>query len=195
MMLTVQSIKQWSSILKYKHYYFGQQNLRFIQLSSSSHFKVNIANKHSNTVENENHKKTKILYDGECSICKIEINILRKFAKKEHLEYIDITSPNYDPVLYNGVTYEDAMKEMHVIEDGKVYLRADAIRKMYDSVGLKWLSNFTRLPIIAPICDKLYVKFAEYRLKRALKHCDTSRCSVKLKSLKYEQEKGKSDTI
>ena len=110
-----------------------------------------------------------------------------KFAKKEHLEYVDITSPNYDPKLYNGVTYEEAMKEMHVIENDKIYLKADAIRKMYDSVGLKWLSNFTRLPVIAPICDKLYVKFAEYRLNRALKNCDTSRCSTKLKSLKQDR--------
>ena len=87
------------------------------------------------------------------------------------------------------MTYEDAMKEMHVIENDKIYLKADAIRKMYDSVGLRWLSNFTRLPVIAPICDKLYVKFAEYRLNRALKNCDTSRCSIKVKSLKQEQGK------
>ena len=189
-MLTAQSTRKWSSILQYKHYFSRQQNLRFIQLSPSSHFKINLAAKHSTAFENENHKKTKILYDGECSICRVEINLLRKFARKENLEYIDITSPNYDPILFNGVTYEDAMKEMHVIEDGKVYLKADAIRKMYDSVGLKWVSNFTRLPIIAPMCDKIYVKFAEYRLARALKSCDTSRCSTKLKTLKYEQKKG-----
>merc|ERR1712227_490236 len=133
----------------------------------------------------------------------------KHFARKQNLQNIQLVSSshfkveaanNYSTqsgsedstkttILYDGVTYEDAMKEMHVIEGDKVYLKADAIRKMYDSVGLKWLSNFTRLPIIAPICDKLYVKFAEYRLNRALKHCDTSRCSTKLKALKLEQKK------
>jgi len=187
-MLAVQSRKLLSSVHQFK-YSFRNQNLQNIQLASSSYFKVEVANNYSTQSGSEDLKKTKILYDGECSICRVEINLLRKFAKKEHLEYVDITCPSYDPILYNGVTYEDAMKEMHVIEGGKVYLKADAIRKMYDSVGLKWLSNFTRLPIIAPICDKLYVKFAEYRLNRALKHCDTSRCSTKLKALKSEQKK------
>ena len=132
--------------------------------------------------------RTKILYDGECSICMVEISVLRRFAKQTGLEYIDITSPDYDPSLHSGISYEEAMKEMHVIVNDKVYLKADAIRKMYDAVGLKWLSNFSRLPIISPICDRLYIIFAKYRLKRALKNCDTSRCSIKLIALKKSIE-------
>ena len=191
MAFSARSIRQWSSILKSKRYHVKQQNLKFLHCTPSTHFKNNIINQKSEAFNDAESSKTKILYDGECSICRVEINLLQKFASKEHLEYVDITSPNYDPSLYNGVTYEDAMKEMHVIENDKIYLKADAIRKMYDSVGLRWLSNFTRLPVIAPICDKLYIKFAEYRLNRALKNCDTSRCSIKLKSLKQEQEQGK----
>ncbi|XP_050414673.2 uncharacterized protein LOC126828737 [Patella vulgata] len=127
---------------------------------------------------------TKILYDGECKICLAEISILRRLPSKKTLEFVDITKEEYKPELYNGITYEDAMKEMHVIANEKVYVKADAIRKMYDEVGLTWLANFTRLPKIAPYWDKLYVKFAQYRLERALKNCDTGSCSVKLKALK-----------
>ena len=191
MAFVAQRTRQWFSILEIQRCCFQQPISRSFHPSSSSHFKIDQVNKTSKTLTDEKQNKTKILYDGECSICRVEINLLRKFARKEHLEYVDITSPSYDPSLYNGVTYEDAMKEMHVIDNDKVYLKADAIRKMYDSVGLKWLSNFTRLPVIAPICDKLYIKFAAYRLNRALKNCDTSRCSIKLKALKDEQEKGK----
>lgn len=187
MALSTQCTKQCSSIFRMKRTFINQQNLRSFRVTSTSHFKVDRVNNISKALKNDDQSKTKILYDGECSICRVEINLLQKFAKKEHLEYVDITSPDYDPKLYNGVTYEDAMKEMHVIENDKIYLKADAIRKMYDSVGLKWLSNFTRLPVIARICDKLYVKFAEYRLNRALKNCDTSRCSTKLKSLKQDR--------
>lgn len=131
---------------------------------------------------------TKILYDGECAICMMEISVLKRFNKRNNLHFVDITLPDYKPSLYNGITYEQAMKEMHVVQGKQVFIKADAIRKMYDSVGLSWLSNFTRLPVIAPFCDKLYVLFAKYRLKRALKHCDTSKCSIKLKALKEEIE-------
>ena len=156
----------------------------FVPSTSAQLFNLERRIEYSTKVQIEQKKGTKILYDGECSICMAEISILRRFFKTKGLEYVDITSPTYDPNLYNGITYEDAMKEMHVIADDKVYLKADAIRKMYDSVGLNWLSSFSRLPVIAPMCDKLYLTFSVYRLQRALKNCDIDRCSIKLKLLK-----------
>ncbi|ESO85233.1 hypothetical protein LOTGIDRAFT_69227, partial [Lottia gigantea] len=106
-----------------------------------------------------------ILYDGECSICQVEISLLKRLPSRQYVDYVDITKADYKPELYHGVTYEQAMKEMHVISNDKVYVKADAIRKMYEVVGLKWLADFSRRPTIAPYCDKLYIKFAKYRLE------------------------------
>ena len=42
-------------------------------------------------------------------------------ARNRPVEFIDINQPQFISEAYNGVTYEDAMKEMHVIgADGKV---------------------------------------------------------------------------
>ena len=56
-----------------------------------------------------------VLYDGECNICMKEIGILQKFAKKRPVDFIDINTPSFTAKNYSGVTYEMAMKEMHVI--------------------------------------------------------------------------------
>ena len=182
-------VRPYSLISYSKNSSINQSSPCSILRNSFSPPSVEHNHQYSSKIDNKGTKTTKILYDGECSICRVEISILRRFAKKENLEYVDITSPNYDPNLYNGITYEQAMKEMHVINDNTVYLKADAIRKMYDSVGLNWISNISRLPIISPFCDKLYVKFAEYRLQRALKNCDSSKCSIKLKALRDSIER------
>ncbi|KAK7503492.1 hypothetical protein BaRGS_00005413 [Batillaria attramentaria] len=127
----------------------------------------------------------KVLYDGECNICMKEINILKRVASKRPVDFVDITAPGYQADKYSGITYEMAMKEMHVIgADGKVYTQGDAIREMYRACGLGWLAAATQVPGIELACNKLYVKFAEYRLQKALDRCDSGSCSVKLKHLR-----------
>ena len=74
-----------------KRTFINQQNLRAFRVTSTSHFKVDQMNNISKALKNDNQSKTKILYDGECSICRVEINLLQKFAKKEHLEYVGIS--------------------------------------------------------------------------------------------------------
>ena len=63
-----------------------------------------------------------VLYDGECNICMHEIRVLQKLARKKPVDFVDINSSSFTSEAYRGVTYEQAMKEMHVIgADGKVY--------------------------------------------------------------------------
>ena len=66
-----------------------------------------------------------VLYDGDCKICAIEIAGLKWLTRKrDTVLFVDITDMNYEPLNNGGVTYEDAMKEMHVIDpDGKVNIQ------------------------------------------------------------------------
>ncbi|XP_005098995.1 uncharacterized protein At5g50100, chloroplastic [Aplysia californica] len=129
---------------------------------------------------------TKVLYDGECRLCEIEISALKRFSNgKGAVLFTDITQPEYDPQGNGGVTYERAMKEMHVIApDGQVLTQGDAIRQMYRACGLGWVAKATELPGIRSVCDRLYVHFAEYRLNKALDRCDGNSCSIKLQHLR-----------
>ena len=50
-----------------------------------------------------------------------EIRILQMLARKRLVDFIDINKPSFTAETFSGVTYEMAMKEMHVIgADGTV---------------------------------------------------------------------------
>jgi len=134
-----------------------------------------------------------VLYDGDCKICAIEIAGLKRLTRNsDKVSFVDITDPNYKAENYSGVTYARAMEEMHVIDsDGKVLIQGDAIRAMYRASGLGFLATLTELPGIKAACDSLYMRFAKYRLEKALSRCDDGSCSIKLKQLQQQHKDGK----
>ncbi|KAK3794038.1 hypothetical protein RRG08_028470 [Elysia crispata] len=145
-----------------------------------------------NSEKRKPNRTTRVLYDGECKMCKVEIAGLKWLAQgKPNVEFVDITSVEYEPALYSGVTYEQAMKEMHVVgPQGQIYRQGDAIRQMYRVSGLGWLASATELPGIKDICDRMYVRFAHYRLRKAFARCDSEsdRCSIKLHQLREKMK-------
>ncbi|XP_070191537.1 uncharacterized protein [Littorina saxatilis] len=170
---------------------------QFVATSSQLLFKRNRSSNPQSTVADDTKLKTdqgdkekphsaKVLYDGECNICVHEIRVLRVIAKEKPVDFVDINTPDFTSEAFRGVTYEMAMKEMHVIgADGRVHVQGDAIREMYRSCGLGWLATATQLPGVKEVCDKMYIKFAEYRLEKALDRCDSgTSCSVKLTHLR-----------
>ncbi|XP_076448089.1 uncharacterized protein LOC143284866 [Babylonia areolata] len=128
----------------------------------------------------------KVLYDGECNICVHEVSVLKRLARQRPVLFVDISTPDFRADRFEGVTYEMAMKEMHVIAaNGKVLVQADAIREMYRACGLGWVAAFTELPVLEKVCNYLYTQFAVYRLRAALDRCESGvSCSIKLKHLK-----------
>eukprot|EP00105_Crassostrea_gigas_P024766 XP_011445134.1 PREDICTED: uncharacterized protein At5g50100, mitochondrial [Crassostrea gigas] len=113
--------------------------------------------------------KTKVLYDGDCPLCRVEINFLKLFFNKERkVKFVDITKNTFKAEDHLGITYEEAMGNMHVIgEDDKVYKKMDGIREMYRGVGLKPVATFTELPVVRPLADKMYDYFAANRFRLA----------------------------
>ena len=61
---------------------------------------------------------------------------------------------------------------------------------MYRASGLGWLARFTELPVIKDVCDRMYVRFAHYRLQKAFKRCDSEsdQCSIKLHHLREKMK-------
>lgn len=62
-----------------------------------------------------------VLYDGLCPICVTEIRFLKflQRSKPVKVEFIDISLPDYEGAKYKGISYEMAMEEMHVIDEGE----------------------------------------------------------------------------
>ncbi|XP_039459982.1 uncharacterized protein At5g50100, chloroplastic-like isoform X2 [Oreochromis aureus] len=103
--------------------------------------------------------------------------------RPEKVDFIDISLPGYDGTKYKDITYEMAMKEMHVIDKkDKVHSGVPAFAVMYSAVGLGWLGRFMMWSPVRPFMDKSYDIFARNRLKWTGRgeECTTGRCEKKI---------------
>jgi len=136
----------------------------------------------------------KYLYDGDCPMCRTLKNVLtRQDGDRGRVEFVNIADLSYDPAANGGVEYEDAMDTIHVIEAGGDVVTGkgeeaggescvlilfmsphttppspppgpDALRLLYDTVGLGWASRLAAIPVISSIVDALYELISKYRL-------------------------------
>ncbi|XP_030625916.1 uncharacterized protein At5g50100, chloroplastic-like [Chanos chanos] len=128
-------------------------------------------------------RSVKVLYDGQCPICVKEIHFLQYLQRHRpgKVDFIDISLDGYDGGKYEGISYEMAMEEMHVIDEkNKVHRGVPAFTVMYSAVGLGWLGRFISWPVVRPLMDKAYAVFAKNRLKwTGRDECNTGRCVKK----------------
>jgi predicted DCC family thiol-disulfide oxidoreductase YuxK len=107
--------------------------------------------------------KLKLLYDGACPICSLEMRRLQSLDSARRLECLDIAAPGFDPTRY-GSTMSALMNRMHALgPDGRLLVGMDAIRAAYTAVGLGWLLAATRLPLLKNLADRAYLAFARNR--------------------------------
>ena len=123
----------------------------------------------------------KILYDGECPFCKLEINWLHRKDKFKKLEIVDIAAPEFDPAKY-GSTIEVLMGTIHgVLPDGRMVTGMEAFRHAYRAAGVGWIMAPTGWPILKPLFDRFYRIFAANRVKIGEKFgrpCEGGRCKI-----------------
>jgi predicted DCC family thiol-disulfide oxidoreductase YuxK len=105
----------------------------------------------------------KLLYDGQCSICRRAIERLRRRDRENRIVLEDISDPSFDPGRY-GLTAEQVQTAMHVVlPDGRVLRAMDAVRAAYAAVGRGWLLAPTAWPGIRWLADAFYRYFARHR--------------------------------
>ncbi|KAH9576477.1 hypothetical protein CY35_01G164600 [Sphagnum magellanicum] len=114
----------------------------------------------------DNNWKIKLLYDGGCPICMIEVNMLKERDNKYRaITFVDIDADDYSPDENNGIEFETAMGHIHAIRrDGTVLTGVAAFRALYEEVGLGWIYAITNHQPWATIADALYSFWAKYRL-------------------------------
>jgi predicted DCC family thiol-disulfide oxidoreductase YuxK len=127
-------------------------------------------------------RRYKLLYDGQCPICRREAAWLRRRDRDGNLALEDIADPAFDPAQY-GLTKEEVVGVLHgVLPDGRVVRRVEAIRQAYRAVGLGWLVPPTRLPVVRWALDCLYGVFARNRVRLGRlfgRPCEGGACTAK----------------
>lgn len=117
-----------------------------------------------------------VFYDGDCPLCLREINMLKRFDKRERIRFTDIASEAFDPASV-GKTMDELMAEIHGrLPDGTTIVGVEVFRRLYDAIGWTWLVAPTRLPGIRHGLNFAYKFFARYRL-RLTGRCNTD-CKV-----------------
>ena len=95
----------------------------------------------------------KVYYDESCYICSLEINAIRKKGEACGIEFVDISSSNFD----NAGDYET---EMIGEFSGEETIGVETFRKMYERMGFKRSVAFSRLPVIKILVNAGYYVFA-----------------------------------
>ena len=123
----------------------------------------------------------KLLYDGQCSICRRAIEKLKCRDRGKRIAPEDISDPAFDPSRY-GLTAEQVRTAMHVVmPDGRVLRAMDAVRAAYAAVGRGWLLAPTAWPGIRWVADAFYRYFARHRGRLSNlfgRACESERCST-----------------
>ena len=111
-----------------------------------------------------------LLYDGGCPLCLREVSFLRRRDQRLHpeaarLAFVDIDAADYNPALYGGISYREAMGRIHALRaDGTVLRDVEVFRAAYQLIGLGWLYAPSGWPGLKPLADGLYGLWARWRL-------------------------------
>ena len=95
----------------------------------------------------------KVYYDESCYVCSLEINALRKRGEACSIEFVDISSPDFNEE-------DDYESEMIGEFDGKTTVGEETFRAMYEKMGFTRLVSFSRLPVVRNIVNVGYRIFA-----------------------------------
>ena len=96
----------------------------------------------------------KVYYDESCYVCSLEINAVRKKGEACGIEFIDISSPDFD------LADRDFETEMIGQFGGDETVGIETFRLMYEKMGFNRAVRFSRLPIIRNIFNAGYKIFA-----------------------------------
>jgi predicted DCC family thiol-disulfide oxidoreductase YuxK len=109
--------------------------------------------------------ETRVLYNETCPVCRFEIDAYRRRAVAQGLPI------RFDPLNHAadwGLTPDQAARELHVWQDGRVLSGLQAFRALWAALpGWRWLARVTGWPLVRPLADGLYRGVAAPLLYRA----------------------------
>lgn len=123
--------------------------------------------------------KLTLFYDGHCPLCVKEMTALKKHDNYDVIQLVDIFSEAF--LDYPEVDQASASERLHAYDDkGQLLLGLDVTYHAWRLVGRGHWYAFTRWPVLRPICDWVYLKFARNRytisgLLTGKKRCDSCR--------------------
>ena len=120
-----------------------------------------------------------VFFDGQCPLCRREIEMIRDWDKTNHMIFTDISRAEFDPIAETGRSLEELMREIHARivhhqesdsdSSSKWFTGVDVFREMYSRVGFKKSVRVSNLPVVSQLLKLSYRMFAAVRFKFAMK--------------------------
>jgi predicted DCC family thiol-disulfide oxidoreductase YuxK len=96
----------------------------------------------------------------------MEVNFLKKRDIKNKIKFTDLQSPDYNPSEHGMVNFAEGMRKLRaVLPDGKVITGVEVFRQTYEAIGLGWVFEVTKLPVLGKVADYIYDVWSENRLR------------------------------
>ena len=127
-----------------------------------------------------NNAKLTIFFDGECPLCKREVDFLQSRNQKRNLSFIDINGKDFGLYQNYGINYKQAMERIHALKnDGSLIKDIEVFQEAYNWIGLGWIYAPTKLPVIDKLIEFIYRLWAKYRLRITFRPSLEKLCSEK----------------
>lgn len=123
-------------------------------------------------------KRFEVFFDGECPLCRREIDMLRKLDRRGALVTTDIAEPGFDAASI-GKTQSELMARIHgrVLPSGELVEGVEVFRRLYAAVGFGPVVAVSRVPPFSWAAEAGYRWFAKNRLKLTGR-CTADTCAV-----------------
>ena len=106
------------------------------------------------------------LFDGGCPLCLRETNFLIRRDISNQIRFVDINTEDYNPTLFNDISYAEAMSNLHaILENGEIIRGLDVLAYSYELIGLGWVYFPLKLKFFSPVLRMVYRYWAKYRLQ------------------------------
>ena len=106
-----------------------------------------------------------VYFDGQCPICRREIDLMKLLNRKERLQFIDFADPSYRAADH-GLNQCELGRVIHARwSDGTVITGVEVFREMWNVVGFGFLARVSRQPTINKLLVKAYAWFSRNRLR------------------------------
>lgn len=105
-----------------------------------------------------------LYYDGLCPLCSREINHYRKSAKADLIQFIDITSPDFE-AQSEGLDPFKIHQSMHLKKaNGEIVTGVDAFQEIWSTLpGYGWMAHLLEYRPVHKVAEWGYSVFAKLR--------------------------------
>ena len=106
-----------------------------------------------------------VYFDGECPVCRREINLMKFLHRSQRLGFIDFSNSLYRPTDHR-LNRCDLREVIHARwSDGTIITGVEVFSEMWEAIGFGFLARLSRRPLINALLVKGYAWFAKNRLR------------------------------